>query len=96
VGIATVNLPGYARDITSPSNSSVVASGPEGPTILEGANLNILQGATQSITFNFVLPEAHGSMTVVPSARIGPATWNVTDPAGGSTFQDDKPQTITW
>ena len=31
VGIATVNLPGYARDITSPSNSSVVASGPGGP-----------------------------------------------------------------
>ena len=77
VGIATVNLPGYARDITTPSNSSVVTSGPEGPTLLEGANLDILQGATQSITFNFVLPEAHGSMTVVPSARIGPATWHV-------------------
>ena len=96
VGIATVNLPGYARDITSPSNSSVVTSGAEGPTILEGATLDILQGATQSITFNFVLPEAHGSMTVVPSARIGPATWHVEDAAGKSTFQDDQPQTITW
>jgi Protein of unknown function (DUF4012) len=96
VGIATVNLPGYARDITSPSNSSVVASGAEGPTLLEGANLDILQGATQSITFNFVLPEAHGSMTVVPSARIGPATWHVVDPSGSSAFQDSQPSTITW
>ncbi len=96
VGIATVNLPGYASDITSPSNSSVVASGPEGPTILEGATLDILQGATQSVTFNFVLPEAHDSMTVVPSARIGPATWHVVDPAGRSTFQDDQPRTISW
>jgi len=96
VGIATVNLPGYARDITSPSNSSVVASGAEGPTVLEGANLDILQGATQSITFNFVLPEAHGSMTVVPSARIGPASWRVVDPVGTSSFQDDVPTTITW
>jgi Protein of unknown function (DUF4012) len=96
VGIATVNLPGYARDISSPSNSSVVASGAEGPTVLEGANLDILQGATQSITFNFVLPEAHGSMTVVPSARIGPATWHVVDPAGSSAFQDSQPSTITW
>jgi Protein of unknown function (DUF4012) len=96
VGIATVNLPGDARDITSPSNSSVVASGPEGPTVLEGANLDILAGATQSITFNFVLPEAHGSMTVVPSARIGPANWHVVSPAGRSAFQDDQPTTITW
>src|ERR1700722_8467484 len=96
VGIATVNLPGYARDITSASNSSVVASGAEGPTVLEGANLDILQGATQSITFNFVLPEAHGSMTVVPSARIGPASWHVVDPAGPSSFQDSQPTPITW
>jgi len=96
VGIATVNLPGYARDITTRSNSSVVASGLEGPTILEGANLAILQGATQSITFNFVLPQAHGSMTVVPSARIGPANWQVVSPGGASTFQDSQPRTISW
>jgi hypothetical protein len=96
VGIATVNLPGYARDITSPSASSVVASGPEGPTILEGATMSILAGATQSITFHFVLPEAHGSMTVVPSARIPPATWHVAGSAGSSTFDDSAPRTITW
>jgi hypothetical protein len=96
VGIATVNLPGYARDISTPSNSSVVTSGPEGPTLLEGANLNIDQGATQSITFNFVLPQAHGSMTVVPSARIGPATWHVTGPSGATSFEDSTPHTISW
>jgi hypothetical protein len=96
VGIATVNLPGYARDITTPSNSSIVTSGPEGPTIVEGATMSILAGATQSITFHFVLPEAHGSMTVVPSARIPPATWHVAGTGGSSTFQDDAPHTITW
>jgi hypothetical protein len=96
VGIATVNLPGDARDISSPSNSAVVASGDEGPTILEGATMDILAGTTQRITFHFVLPEAHGSMTVVPSARIGPATWHVAGTPGGSTFQDDTPHTITW
>jgi hypothetical protein len=96
LGIATVNLPGYARDISTPSNSAVVASGAEGPTLLEGANLSILAGASQSITFHFVLPEAHGSMTVVPSARIPPANWHVTDAAGISAFTDDAPHTITW
>jgi hypothetical protein len=92
VGIATVNLPGYVRDVTSPSARSVVTSGPEGPTILEGATIDIPQGASQHITFNFVLPQAHGTMTVVPSARIPPVTWQV----GSSTFQDDSPHTISW
>jgi hypothetical protein len=95
-GIATVNLPGDARDISSPSNSSVVTSGAEGPTILEGATLDILQGATQRISFNFVLPGAHGSMTVVPSARIPPATWHVAGATTSSTFLDDAPHTISW
>jgi hypothetical protein len=96
VGIATVNLPGYARDISSPSASSVVASGPEGPTDLEGATIDILEGATQHVTFNFVLPEVHGSMTVVPSARIPPATWHVVDATGSTTFDDATAHTISW
>ena len=96
VGIATVNLPGYARDVTSPSNSSIVTSGPEGPTQLEGATMSILPGATQGITFHFVLPEAHGSMTVLPSARIAPASWHVTGIAGNSSFEDDAPHSISW
>ena len=96
VGIATVNLPGYAVDISSPSASSVVASGPEGPTDLEGATIDILQGATQHVTFNFVLPEVHGSMTVVPSARIPSAAWHVVDAAGSTTFDDAAPHTISW
>jgi hypothetical protein len=95
-GIATVNLPGDARDISSPSARSVVASGPEGPTLLEGATLDILAGATQHITFNFVLPQVHGSMTVVPSARIPAATWSVVDTAGSTTFDDSTPHTISW
>jgi len=96
VGIATVNLPGYARDISSPSASSVVASGPEGPTDLEGATISILEGATQHINFNFVLPEVHGSMSVVPSARIPAVTWHVVDPTGSTTFDDAVAHTISW
>ncbi len=92
VGIATVNLPGDVRDVSSPSARSVVASGPEGPTVLEGATIDIPQGATRRITFNFVLPQAHGTMTVVPSARIPAVTWQV----GSTTFQDDSPHSISW
>ena len=45
IGIATVNLPGYARDISiARRHSSVVASGPEGPTLLEGATSTSSRG----------------------------------------------------
>jgi hypothetical protein len=91
VGIATVNLPGTVRQVSTPSNSSVVANGPEGPTLLVGASVAILAGATQTFTVNFVLP-AHGTLTVVPSARIPPVTWTV----GGTTFPDDSPHTVSW
>ena len=64
--------------------------------MLEGATLDILAGATQRITFNFVLPEAHGSMTVVPSARIGPANWHVVDAPEARRSRTTLPHTISW
>jgi len=91
VGVATVNLPGTVRGVSSPSNRLVVTNGPEGPTLLVGASVDILAGATQTFTLNFVLP-AHGTLTVEPSARIPPITWHV----GGTTFQDDSPHTVSW
>ena len=69
-----------------------MTNGPEGPTLLVGATVDILAGATQSITFNFVLPQAQGSLTVVPSARIPPVTGTSAD----TTFEDDSPHTISW
>jgi Protein of unknown function (DUF4012) len=92
VGIATVNLPGYARHVTLPTGQPLVVSGPEGPTVVEGATVSILAGASEQVTFDFVLPETHGTMTVVPSARIPPVTWHV----GSTGFQDDSPHTISW
>ena len=98
VGIATVNLPGYARDISSPSNSSVVTSGPEGPTLLEGANLDILPGGD---------PEHHVQLRAARGPRLHDRGAERTDPAAppgtsadppaSTTFQDDSaPHTISW
>ncbi len=92
VGIATVNFPGDVRHLSSPSARSVVTNGTEGPTLLVGATVDIPAGATQSITFHFVLPQEQGSLTVVPSARIPPVTWHV----GDATFEDDSPHTVSW
>ncbi len=92
VGIATVNLPGDVRHVSSPSAHSVVTNGPEGPTLLVGVSVDIPAGATQSVTFNFVLPQSQGTLTVMPSARIPPVTWHV----GDTTFEDDTPHTVSW
>ena len=92
VGIATVNLPGDVRHVSSPSARSVVTNGPEGPTLLVGVSVSIPAGATKSITFNFVLPQVTGTLTVVPSARIPPVLWHV----GDTTFEDDSLHTISW
>jgi hypothetical protein len=92
VGIATVNVPGSARNISSPSARLVVTNGREGPTVLIGTSIDIPVGKTQTLTLYFVLPHAHGTLTVVPSARMPAVTWRV----GTASFKDEKPHSISW
>jgi hypothetical protein len=49
-------------------------------------------GASGTVVTHFVLPGHHGSMTVVPSARIPEEQWT----ADGRTFDDSAPTTISW
>jgi hypothetical protein len=92
VGIATVNFPGDVRHVSSASARSVVTNGPEGPTLLVGATVDIPAGGAQTLVFHFVLPQRHGTLTVVPSARIPPVSWH----AGGTSFDDTAPHTVSW
>jgi hypothetical protein len=92
VGIATVNLPGYVRHLSTSSPHTVVTSGPEGPTLLVANSVDIPAGSTQTVTYRFELPEAHGTLTVVPSTRIPPVSWTF----GGTTFTDQIAHTLTW
>jgi hypothetical protein len=55
-------------------------------------NVDVLPGASQQVTFRFSLPQAHGVLTLVPSARIPAASWNV----DGTTFTDATARTINW
>jgi hypothetical protein len=92
VGIAAVNLPGYVRHVSTPSARSVVTSGPEGPTLLEATSVDIPAGATRTVTYDFVLPEAHGTVTVLPSARIPSVMWH----ANSTYFEDNQSHTVSW
>jgi len=44
------------------------------------------------VVVRFVMPGRHGSMTLVPSARIPAEQWT----SGGSSFDDSAPRTIAW
>jgi hypothetical protein len=92
VGIATVNLPGYVRHVSTPSAHSVVTSGPEGSTLLVATSIDIPAGTKKKVTYTFVLPEPHGTLTVLPSARIPPVVWH----ANGASFDDSKSNTVSW
>jgi hypothetical protein len=69
-----------------------VTSGPEGPTLLEATSIDIPVGGTQTVTYDFELPVAHGTLTVLPSARIPTVLWH----ANGSYFEDSKAHTVSW
>jgi len=92
LGIVTVNLPDDVSDLSLGSGESAVVDGPEGPSLVVGVDANLLPGATQQVTFHFSLPQEHGRLTVMPSTRIPPETWN----ANGKTFTDETSHVVTW
>jgi hypothetical protein len=54
--------------------------------------VSILQGGTSTVTVHFVMAGHHGSMQLVPSARVPPEQWQF----DGRTYTDAGPQTISW
>jgi hypothetical protein len=91
-GLVAANVPGTATGVSITGAGPTAARGGEGPTWLVAAPINLLAGAQQTVTVRFTMPGSHGSMVVVPSARIPSEQWT----ANGRTFDDSKPTTITW
>jgi hypothetical protein len=92
VGIVTANLPNDVRDLALVPGESAVVDGEEGNTLLVGVNVDLLAGATKQVVFHFSFPQAHGALTVIPSARIPSVAWNV----DGTSFFDKSPHLVTW
>jgi hypothetical protein len=92
VGIVTVNLPDDVSHLALGTGESAVVDGPEGPSLLAGVGVSLLPGATQTVTFHFSLPQEHGMLTVMPSTRIPPESWD----ADGKTFTDETSHVVTW
>ncbi len=91
-GALAVNVPGSATHITMTGLGPLAVRGGEGPTWVLAAPISLDPGAAATVVVHFVVPGAHGSMDVVPSARVPPEQWS----AGGRTFEDTAPTTIAW
>ena len=91
-GVVADNLPADARDVTMTGTRPLSSLGPEGPTLLVAAPLDVRRGTTATVVVRFRLPGTHGSMTVVPSARIPEEQWT----GGGQSFTDGRSRTIYW
>ena len=91
-GIVAANLPGAATGITMTGAGALTALGPEGPTWLVAAPLLLHQGGTATVVTRFRLPGTHGSMQLVPSARVPAVQWTYQ----GARVTDDRPVTFSW
>ena len=91
-GLVAVNLPAAASHLSLTGAGPLAVKGAEGPTWLLAAPITVPQGATSTVTVQFVMPGSHGSMTVVPSARIPPEEWTF----GGTPSDDSQPRTVSW
>jgi hypothetical protein len=92
LGLVADNLPATATHISVTGAGPLAAKGAEGPTWLVAVPDTIPEGVTSTVVTHFQMPGHHGSMTVVPSARIPAEQWT----AGGRTFEDTAPTTINW
>ena len=91
-GVVADNLPAGASDISMTGAGALTALGGEGPTWLVAAPVLVHPGATVTVVTRFRLPGTHGSMTLVPSARVPAEQWTYQ----GRHVTDDRPVTFTW
>jgi len=92
VGVLAANLPAAATRRTTTGGGAAVADGGEGPTWLSAVPVTIDAGASTTVTYSFVLPGHHGTLSVVPSARIPAEQWRF----GRHQFTDVTPTDLSW
>jgi hypothetical protein len=91
-GIVTLNVPGFASDITIDGVSPTAVAGRDGETNVVGGEVRLPPGGRAKVTVRFALPAGARSMTVQPSARIPAATWTFR----GADFTDVEARTLHW
>lgn len=91
-GLLSVNLPGYAGDITSDSEAPPAAAGDDGPTRVLAVPVRVDRGQTTTVTFRFRIAAERAFFVVEPSARVPAVSWT----APGGPWKSGERRTVTW
>ena len=89
LGILSLTVPAGATNPTM-AGAELAIVGEDGPARTLAGQVRIPRGGTQEVTIEFDLPTSWTSATVLPSARIPPATWTV----DGKELPGRKPTTV--
>jgi hypothetical protein len=92
LGLLAVNLPGTATYVRVVSGPAPEVRGAEGTTWVLAVPVDLLPGRSTRVVFGFRLPETHGSLRVLPTARLPAVSW--TD--GSRHFTDSSPHEVSW
>jgi hypothetical protein len=97
-GALSLDYPSYAGDLATPGRSDLEAVGPDYGASMVAVPIALAPGAATTVTFRFVLLGSHGSLTVLPSARVPPTAWSWSLPGDAAPirFSDDTAHTVTW
>ncbi len=92
-GLVADNLPADATHLSMTGDVGPTAVlGAEGPAWVVAARVLVHQGGTATVVVRCTIPGTHGSMRLVPSARVPAVQWTYQ----GSTFTDERPVTLSW
>ena len=92
IGLVTVTLPGAAAAGRFDGVGSLAAAGPDGPTRVVAAPVEIPIGEERVVTLRFELPSAIEQIRVLPSARTPLISWQW----GDRTWRDGSAETVAW
>jgi hypothetical protein len=91
-GILALNVPGTATGLGIDGATKLVALGPDGPTAVAAAPVQVARGQTVELTARFRIPADLGGVRVEPSARVPAEVWTFR----GRTWRDEKAEHIEW
>jgi hypothetical protein len=90
VGVVSVNVPGRATAVRIEGAGPLVTEGPDGPTRVVSAELQVAAGATASVVVRFHLPPKADELVVESSGRVPPMHWRF----GPNAWKDTRRRTV--
>ena len=88
----TFAMPGTARQISLEGASPIDVAGPDGPTVVQAAPIDLKRGEAKDVSIRFHLPPGAHELTIESSARVPAIHWNYR----GQQWFDQTSRGITW